>query len=124
MPEVILKINEKSFRLIFGLKLLRILGSKWDLPGINEVVQKIAVLDTVKGNLSFAVMDMLEEILIAAIENGPDGKEDLTGMDILGEFMKDPNALQSFTDSLIESLPQNKPQDDSGKPKARKGKKA
>lgn len=124
MSEVVLKINEKSFRLVFGLKLLRILGRKWNLPGINEVVARMAVLDTVKDNLSFDVMDMLEELLIAAIENGPDGNEDLAGLDVLGEFMKDPEALEKFKNSLIESLPQNKPQDDEGKPKARNSKKA
>lgn len=123
MPEVVLKIKEKSFRLVFGLKLFRILGKNWDLPGINEVVAKMAVLDSMSDNLSFEAMDVLEDIIKAAIENGPDGKEDLSDIDLCGEFLKSPEALESFKNSLIESLPQNKPQENEGKPKTGKDKK-
>lgn len=124
MPEVVLKIKEKSFRLVFGLKLFRILGKKWDLPGMNEVIAKMAVLDSVSDNLSFEAMDVLEDIIVASIENGPDNSEDLTGVDVLGEFLKNPELLENFKNSLIESLPQNKAEETEGKPKTGKGKKA
>jgi hypothetical protein len=124
MPQVILKINEKSFRLVFGLKLFRILGNKWNVPGINEVVAKMTVLDSMSINPSFEAMDVLEDIIMAAIENGPDWREDLTDVDVLGEFLKDPETLENFKNSLIESLPQSKPENNEGKPKARTSKKA
>ena len=85
----------------------------------------MAVLDSVSDNLSFEAMNVLEDIIKAAIENGPDAKGiNLDDVDVLGEFMKDPDALENFKTSIVESLPQNKPQDDEGKPKARNSKKA
>ena len=51
MNELVLQLGEKSFKLKFGLGLFRILGRKWQLPGIDEVVQRIAVLDSVDGKL-------------------------------------------------------------------------
>lgn len=124
MSDTILKIKDKSFRLEFGLKLFRILGRKWNLPGINEVVAKMAVLDSMSENPSFEAMDVLEDIIVAAIENGSGGKEDLSGVDVLGEFLKSPETLENFKISLIESLPQNKAEETEGKPKTGKSKKA
>lgn len=124
MPEVILKINKKSFKLEFGFELFRILGRKWDLPGINEVLLRVQILEGLTAMPSFEQMDVLEDLLKAAIQNGEGPDVDLSGLKILEEFLKEPESIESFFESLTESLPQNKPQDDSGKPKARNSKKA
>jgi hypothetical protein len=116
MDQIILKLGKKSFKLEFGLGLFRLLGRKWQLEGIDDVVQKIAVLDSVDGKLTFDQIDILEEILLSAIEYGG-STEDLKGLKILDEFFKDPKALDNFKDVLINSLPKNEPldSDDEGK---------
>jgi hypothetical protein len=117
MNEIILQLGGKSFKLEFGLGLFRLLGRKWQLDGIDDVVQKIAVLDSIDKKLTFSQLDVLEELLLAAIENGGT-QEDLKGLKILDEFFKDPKALDSLKDAIINSLPKNEPLDHSGKPKA------
>lgn len=114
MDEILLKLGKKSFKLKFGLKLFRILGRDWQLPGIDDVISKIAILDSVDGKLTFNQIDVLEEILVAAIECGGE-KIDLSKYDIIDEFFKDPKALDNFKDALINSLPKNEPLDDEGK---------
>lgn len=108
MDHITLKLGKKSFKLEFGLGLFRILGKKWQLPGIDEVVQKIAVLDNPEGKLTFEQMDILEEIIISAIECGG-AIDDLKGLKILDEFFKDPKALENFKNGIINSLPKNEP---------------
>jgi len=110
MDEIILKLGKKSLKLKFGFKLLRLLGRRWNLPGVDEVVQKIAVLDSVDGKLTFAQIDILEDILKAAVDCGGE-KVDFEKFDIIDEFFKDPNALDNFKDALVNSLPKNEPQD-------------
>jgi hypothetical protein len=110
MDEIVLKLGKKSFKLKFGLKLFRILGRKWELPGIDEVVTKMAVLDSVDGKLTFDQIDVLEQILVSAIECGGE-IIDLTKYDIIDEFFKNPKALDDFKEALISSLPKNEPQD-------------
>ena len=108
MDEIILQLGDKSFKLEFGLGLFRLLGRKWQLPGIDEVVQKITILDTVDGKLTFDQIDVLEEILISAIENGGNS-EDVKGFKIIDEFFKDPNALENFKNALVNSMPKTEP---------------
>lgn len=114
MNELILKLGEKSFKLKFGLGLFRILGRKWQLHGIDEVVQRIAVLDSVDGKLTFEQIDVLEAVLIAAIEYAG-CTDDLSKLDIIDEFFKDPKALDNFKDGIINSLPKAEPVENEGK---------
>lgn len=114
MNELVLKLGEKSFKLKFGLGLFRILGRKWQLPGVDEVIQRIAVLDSVDGKLTFEQIDVLEAVLIAAIEYGGCA-EDVSKLDIIDEFFKDPKALDNFKDSIINSVPKPENIEDSGK---------
>ena len=114
MDELILKLGKKSFKLKFGLGLFRILGRKWQLPGIDEVVQRIAVLDSVDGKLTFEQIDVLEAVLIAAIEYGG-CTDDLSKLDIIDEFFKDSKALDNFKDGIINSLPKAEPVENEGK---------
>ena len=113
MDDLILQLGEKSFKLKFGLGLFRILGRKWQLPGIDEVVQKIAILDSVDGKLTFEQID-LEQVLISAIEYGG-CKDDLSDFDIIEEFFKDPKALDNFKDGIINSLPKAETEEEPGK---------
>ena len=113
MDEIVLQLGNKSFKLKFGLKLFRVLGRKWQLPGIDDVVQKIAVLDTVDKKLTFEQIDVLELILVSAIECAG-GEINLFEFDIIDEFFKDPNALDNFKNALINSMPTNEP-DEEGK---------
>ena len=114
MDELVLKLGKKSFKLKFGLGLFRILGRKWQLPGIDEVVQRIAVLDSTDGKLTFEQIDVLEAVLIAAIEYGG-STEDISKLDIIDEFFKDPKALDNFKDGIINSLPKAEPVENEGK---------
>ncbi|MBF4484433.1 hypothetical protein [Flavobacterium sp. CSZ] len=114
MDEIVIQLGDKSFKLKFGLGLFRVLGRKWQLAGIDDVVLKMAILDSVDGKLTFTQIDVLEEILISAIEYGG-YKESLDDFDIIDEFFKDPNALDNFKNALVESLPKSEVSDDEGK---------
>ena len=115
MNTVNLIIGEKTFKLGFGLGLFRILGKKWNLPGINEVVLKMAILDSISENPSFEVLDCLEAIILAAIEMGEGPGVDLSNVQVLDEFFRDPQLLEDFKNSLISSLPQNNQPPNEGK---------
>ncbi|MCG9792481.1 hypothetical protein [Flavobacterium algicola] len=117
MDEIILNIQDKRLKLEFGLSLFRILGKKWNVPGINEVVARMGVLDGSVDNLSFEQLDVLEDILLAAIENG-NNDVDLSTIKVIDEFFKNPKALEQLTSSIVSSLPQNKSSE--GKPKVTK----
>jgi len=110
MNDLILKLGKKSFKLKFGLGLFRILGRKWQLPGIDEVVQRIAVLDSTDGKLTFDQIDVLEQVLISAIEYGG-CTDDLSKFDIIEEFFNDPKALDNFKEGIVNSLPKSEPVD-------------
>jgi len=115
MNDLQLKLGSKSFKLKFGLKLLRILGEKWKLPGINEVVAKISILDQANSNLTFEQLDVLEDLICVAIHAGGHDYSELKDIEIIDEFFKDPYALQDLTRQLIESLPQQQPDENLGK---------
>ena len=114
MDEIVLQLGNKSFKLKFGLGLFRILGRKWRLAGIDDVVLRLTVLDSVDGKLTFDQIDVLEEVLISAIEYGG-YKDSLTDFDIIDEFFKNPNALEEFKNGLIDSLPNNISEEEEGK---------
>ena len=114
MDEIVLTLGEKSFKLKFGLKLLRVLGAKWQLPGIDEVVQKIAKLDGADKKLTFEQIDVMEVILVSAIECA--GQTiNLFEIDIIEEFFKNPQAMKDFKSVLVNSMPNNTNIDPEGK---------
>jgi hypothetical protein len=107
MDTIVLELGGKSFKLVFGLKLFRLLGRKWDLPGIDEVVQKIAILDAADKKLTFAQIDVLEMILVTAIECAGE-TINVFEFDIIDEFFKSPKALDVFKNVLVNSMPNSK----------------
>lgn len=112
-----LQLGSKSFKLKFGLKLFRILGTKWNLPGINEVVAKLSVLDNTQTNLSFEQIDILEDLVCAAIVAGGHDYSELSDVEVVDEFIKNPGALEQLTLQIINSLPQPQAEENLGKPK-------
>jgi hypothetical protein len=127
MTDVSIEIKGKKLKLEFGLSLFRILGRKWQLPGVNEVIQKMAVtFNNTEKNLSFDQLDVLEDILNAAIENG-DNTIDVSQLKVVDEFFKNPKAMELLTQSLMDSIPKADPDDtdgSQGKPKVVKATKA
>lgn len=117
--DIVLQLGKKSFKLAFGLGLFRLLGRKWDLEGIDDVVQKISTLNSNDGKLSFVQLDLLEELLLASIEYGGCA-DDLSGLKIMDEFFREPETLDKFLDALVEAMPRNEPEQDLGKQKAAK----
>lgn len=114
-----LEIKGKRLKLEFGLSLFRILGRKWGLNDVNETVVNISKLNGDGKTLSYSQMDILEDILLAAIENADDSV-DTTNLKVIDEFFKDPNALQSLTLALTDSMPKSNVEDkkvSQGKPK-------
>lgn len=120
MEAVNLQLGSKSFKLKFGLKLFRILGTKWNVPGINEVVAKLSVLDGSQNELTFEQLDILEDLVRAAIVSGGHDYSELADIEVIDEFLKNPQALHVLTEQIVASLPQAQPVQDEtlGKPKA------
>jgi hypothetical protein len=104
-----LQINAKTFNLVFGLKVFRILGRKWNCPNMETVAGKLAVLDG-EGN-EFDQMDILEDLLVAAIEAGNNPDFNPEEDDIIHAFYSDPQALEKLTAQIIASMPRQQPQE-------------
>lgn len=114
MDTIVLELGGKSFKLVFGLKLLRLLGRKWELEDIDQVVNKIKTLESSTGKLTLDLLDLLETMLVTAIECG--GQTiNVYEIDVIGEFFKNPKALDVFKDALVNSMPNISDFDPEGK---------
>ena len=110
---LIIKNGKNSQTLTFGYSCLKALGEKWNLPGIqsvvNNVLQSFSIFFDDKGNpvevtdIPFEVIEVLSDILSAA-----SGEEDFNGTKYGDYIFESMDQIAKVLESFIKSLPQEK----------------
>lgn len=116
-----IELNGKTFVLKFGMKVLRLLSKKWELPGFNQLFQKLAVFEGMTDNLTFEQIDVINDLIVCAVTANPENLDTITNDELdelylndLENFMKQ---IEIVFKGFMASMPQAK---DVGKQKAAK----
>ena len=98
---LVIKKGKDSQALTFGYSCLKSLGEKWQLIGVQSVIDKvIEVFSAVDPNdIGFAQVDVLVDVINAA--SGPDAKFEVNG----DWIFENPLSIGEVTKGFIESLP-------------------
>ena len=114
MAETVITINNKTFKLKFGLKVFRLLGSLWGTPTLNTTMARFGIFQTATEDLSFEQIDVISDLIITSIEANPENEETLTRDEIDELLLSDTTALVKVIEivmkGLTESLPQLNPE--------------
>jgi hypothetical protein len=112
---LVIKNGKNTQSLTFGYSCLKALGEKWDIPGVQSVVNHVfksfSIFFDEKGNpievtdIPFDIMELICDIISAA-----SGEEDFNGL-TYGDFIfENMDQLGKVLESFIKSLPQEKKQ--------------
>lgn len=102
MTGATINIDGAKYAVVFNYKTFKALGRLWGLPGIQDVIGKIASLENTE-NLTFEQFDSFGELVIAGIEAGGEsfhGDVD----DAVNAVMFDPATRESFMQELAASF--------------------
>jgi len=110
---LVIKNGKNTQTLTFGYSCLKALGEKWDLPGIqsvvNNILQSFSIFFDEKGNpvevtdIPFKVIEILKDILAAA-----SGQEDFDGVAYGDYIFTNMDQIGKVLEEFIKSLPQEK----------------
>lgn len=117
-----IKLNGKTFVLSFGMKVLRLLSEKWKVPGINEVIQKMVVLESLTDNLTFEQIDVINDLVLCSIASNSDNTETITAEELDELYLNDMTNFVTQIEIVIKGFMASLPQFDAGKQKAAKKK--
>jgi hypothetical protein len=100
-------LNNQSYSLKFGLGFFRQLGKVYGDTTLNQTLARLSVLDGVKDDIPYEFMDLIENLVIAAINNGDNLlSDDDEAIDyILDTIFADPKILQDLIAGIVESMP-------------------
>jgi hypothetical protein len=101
-------IEEKTFELKFGFKCFINLGKALGLNTFNEVVQKFAQFENLKDDISFEQLDLIEELVVAAVQAHPKYYEldyNITDVSVIDGIMTQPDLLNNIMTAFVESFP-------------------
>lgn len=122
MKKGIIKINESTYTLSFGISGLRLLGRMWGFNTINEVTEKLAMFDKMDvNNISLDFLDLIEDVFKAGILNEPENKaseKDLTGL--IDYIFANPELITTMIAELSESMQVQKKESGKSKPTMKK----
>jgi hypothetical protein len=115
MNEIIISLNNKTFKLKFGLKVFRALGELWGTPSLNSTMARFSLFETATDDLTFEQIDVISDLIITAIESNPENEQSLSRDEIDDLFLSETallmNAIEIVMKGLMASLPQSKPID-------------
>jgi len=122
MDKATITINNKTFKLKFGLKVFRLLGDFWDLPTFGGVQQKVfSILSSITDDISFEQLDVINDVIIASIVSNLDNTEDLTRDELDDLFLSDTQTMMDIIKTVFSSFTESLSQPDtSGKQPAPK----
>lgn len=110
-----IKINNNSQALTFGYLCLRKLGEKWNLPGVQSVINRVVQIfsETNANDIGFDQIDVLVDIVNEAL---PIEAEKITGDWIL----ENPEQIANITKEFVNSLPKHDSEKKNPAPKKKK----
>lgn len=128
MDPVKVTINNKNFILTFGMKFFRVLGQKLatkTLMQTQEAVLKVlSTFSEQNPDLSFEQMDMINHLIIAAVESNPENTEVIEAAELDDLVLSDTKAFLEIVTQVmsgfVASLPKAENTEPSGKGKAPK----
>lgn len=119
---VSIQIKDKTFKLGFGLKVFKVLGRKWNLPGVNEVLDRLVVLDENPEHVSFEKLDLINDVVLALVNASNENEVVLTEDDLDNMSLQELfDVLKQLTPALEEALKTDNTSEDLGKDQALKG---
>lgn len=113
METTTIQLNGKTFELQFGMKVLRLLSEKWQIPSFSHVFNKLAIFEGMVDDLSFEQIDVINDIIVCAIMANPNNAETITTDDLDELYLHD---TDNFTKQIaivfkgfVASMPKEKP---------------
>jgi hypothetical protein len=111
MDNVIILINQKTFKLQFGMKVFRLLSKAWNIPGMNGVMARFAVLQNMADELTFEQLDVITDLILASIEANPENTETMSRDEIDDLILNDTTTIMAVIEKVMQgfsdSLPKN-----------------
>jgi hypothetical protein len=119
MEGVEIQLNGKTFVLNFGMKVIRLLIAKWQVPGLNDVFQKLSIFSGMTDNLTIEQIDVINDLIVCSIEANKDNTETITADEIDELYLTDPQNLMKQIEIVFKGFMASMPQaKEVGKPKA------
>lgn len=109
-----IQVNEKTFKLGFGLEVFVSLSELWNLETLEEVNDRIQVLTQFEaGKTSLKNLKIISEVMEALVNAHMDNQETLTAREIrcldMVDFQK---VLTTMIDGFVKTMPQPQETDD------------
>lgn len=116
-------INNKTFKLRFGLGVFIALGDKWNLPSLMTVQQHVLItLSGMTEDVTFKQLSVINDLIVAAVACNDENIEQVTKKELEDMYMLDTKNLLSIVSivmqEFIKSLEQPKEVPAPGKLKA------
>lgn len=111
----IIQINNKTFKLKFGLKVFRILGTAWNAPSFNSTMAHFACLGTMTDDLSYEQLDIITDLILASIQANDENTETITRDEIDELFLLDTPAMMEVLQVVMLGFSESLPKQDLGK---------
>lgn len=123
MEVTTIQLNGKTFVLNFGMKVIRLLIVKWNVPGLNDVFQKLSVFGGMTDNLTIQQIDVINDLILCSIEANKENTETITADEIDELYLTDSENLMKQIEIVFKGFMASMPQaKDMGKSKAAKNK--
>lgn len=109
-----LNINGESVTLKFGYGLFRLLGEKWNLPGINSVFMKFSCFEKAQEEITFEMMELLIDLVVYSGLMA-DASVELDRDEIADCLIQNPGIITQIMGAFMDSIPKNVNVDPAGK---------
>jgi hypothetical protein len=121
MNDLTITINQKTFKLKFGMKVFRLLSAEWNVPGLNGVMARFAILQTMADELTFDQLDVISDLIVAATRANDENTETVTRDEIDDLILYDSAAIMQVIEVVIQGFSDSLPkQETPGKQKIAK----
>lgn len=110
-----IQINNKTFKLKFGLKVFRLLGTAWNAPSLNATMAHFACLQTMTDDLSYEQLDVITDLIIAAIQANEENVETITRDEIDEMILYDTPVMMEVIEKVLVGFSESLPKQDLGK---------
>ncbi len=110
MENTTIQLNGKTFVLQFGMKVLRLLSGKWQIPKFSQIFNKLAIFEGMTDDLSFDQIDVINDIIVCAIMANPNNTETITSDELDEMYLQDPELFTKQVEVVFMGLMASFPQ--------------
>jgi len=103
-----LDINGKAYPVLFGYGAFKLLGVRWKVSGVSQLMQTVATTFSTVDNtdFSFEQMDKLAELVFSGIQNAKLGKDlPFTLDDVAMAMLLDASKITDIIKAFVDSMP-------------------